>query len=99
MSRLFSSSAVSALLSCEFIAGCEDSLDLILVPKLCLGMTLSWKLCFSCLQRNRVSRASAFPNRVWEREQAHTLSHPCYQRHPRFKTSVAVEPLWVIRGQ
>src|SRR5437016_1043167 len=31
-----------ALLSVEFIVGCEDSSDLILVPKLCLGMTLSW---------------------------------------------------------
>jgi hypothetical protein len=44
------------------------SLEFLLVPKLCLGMTVSWKLRFSARWRNRVSSASAFPNREFGNE-------------------------------
>src|SRR2546423_1345812 len=36
-----------------------------LIPKLCLGASLSRQLC--CDLRNGVSKISAFPNRVWKR--------------------------------
>jgi hypothetical protein len=76
-------SALSVLLSCKFIAACEDFFGLtaqLIHLRPIIGMeirpTLSFLTVILC----------------------GPLSHLRYQRNPRSKLSVAAEPRWVIRG-
>jgi hypothetical protein len=81
---LFMISTPSVLLSCKFIAACEDFFGLTALrihSRAIIGYgnrpTLSFLTVILC----------------------GPLSHLRYQRNPRSKLSVAAEPRWVIRGQ